>query len=249
MDTFGAKTDPAILLLHGAGNTKFSWHDTFCSELAAAGRFVLRYDLDGPDLDALVRQALGQLDGIGRAHVAGLSLGGMVAQKLAIAHPERVASLTLLATTPGGDGLPAPAEGLFDDEPPAPDWNDRAAVIDYLVEAERAYSPRFDEATTREIATRVADEGPLGPYLEGFSFGASWRERLPEITAPTLVIHGAQDPMFPLEHGQALAAEIRGATLLVLPETGHEYPPRRHWDTVIEALIQHTGGDADRGPR
>jgi len=241
MDTFGAKSDPAILLLHGAGNTQFSWHDAFCAQLAAAGRFVIRYDLEGPDLDALVRQALDQLDGIGRAHVVGLSLGGMVAQKLAIAHPERVASLTLIATTPGGDGLPDPDPRLFADEPPAPDWSDRAAVIEYLVEAERPYSPRFDEATTREVATRAADRGGrVGEHLDGFSFGGPWRERLGEIAAPTLIIHGAQDPMFPLPHAQALAREIERTTLLVLPETGHEYPPRRHWDTVIAAITDHT---------
>ncbi|MDA0179577.1 alpha/beta fold hydrolase [Solirubrobacter phytolaccae] len=237
MDTFGAPSDPAILLLHGAGNTLFSWHDELCARLAATGRHVIRYDLDGPDLDGLVRQALDLID---RAHVVGLSLGGMVAQKLALAHPERVASLTLIATTPGGDDLPAPADGLFDHEPPTPDWTDRAAVIQYVVEAERAYSPRFDEATQREIAVRVADRGTPPPSLEGFSFGPPWRDRLGEITVPTLVIHGAQDPMFPLEHGETLAREIPGATLLVLPETGHEYPPRRHWDTVVAALEQHT---------
>ncbi len=243
MDTFGAKTDPAILLMHGAGNTMLSWHEDFCSRLAAGGRYVIRYDLDGPDLDALVLQALAQLDGIDRAHVAGLSLGGMVAQRLTIEHPERVASLTLMATTPGGDGLPGPADGLFDNEPPAPDWSDRAAVVDYIVEAERPYSPRFDEAAMRALAERVADRGTLGlqAFLEsGFAFGEPWRARLGEIEAPTLVIHGAADPMFPPEHGQALAAEIPGATLLVLPETGHEYPPPRHWDTVVEAIVAHT---------
>lgn len=180
MDTFGAKTDPAILLMHGAGDTRHAWEDAFCAQLAAAGRRVARYDLaDGPDLDALVRQALDRLDELGPAHLVGLSLGGMAAQKLAIAHPDRVASLTLMSTTAGGER--------------PDDW-----------------------------------------------FGDPWRPHLGEITAPTLVIHGAEDTMFPLPHAHTLVQAIDGAQLLVLPETGHEHPPRRHWDTVVAAIVAHT---------
>lgn len=181
MDTFGATTDPTIVLMHGAGDTRLAWDDAFCERLADAGRRVVRYDLaDGPDLDALVRQALDRLDALGAAHLVGLSLGGMVAQRVAIEQPERVSTLTLIATTAGGDR--------------PDDW-----------------------------------------------FGAPWRPHLGEITAPTLVIHGADDDMFALPHAHTLAREIDGAALLVLPETGHEYPPRRHWDTVIDAIVAHTG--------
>jgi len=180
MDTFGAMSDPAILLMHGAGDTRHAWDDAFCERLAAGGRHVVRYDLaDGPDLDALVRQALERLDETGRAHLVGLSLGGMVAQRVAIEHPERVASLTLLSTTAGSDR--------------PDDW-----------------------------------------------FGAPWRPHLHTVTAPTLIIHGADDDMFGLSHAHTLAREIDGATLLVLDGTGHEHPPRRHWDTVIPAIIAHT---------
>jgi pimeloyl-ACP methyl ester carboxylesterase len=69
--------------------------------------------------------------------------------------------------------------------------------------------------------------------------GAEWRERLGEIRAPTLVIHGAEDPLFPLEHGRALANEIPGARLLALEQTGHELP-RRAWDVVVPAILEHT---------
>jgi pimeloyl-ACP methyl ester carboxylesterase len=242
MDTFGASTDPAILLIHGAGNSRFAWQDEFCARLAAGGRHVVRYDTAGASVDALAEDALRRIDG--RAHLVGLSLGGLVALALALDHPERVTSLTLLSTTPGGDDLPDSAEGLFDGLPELPDWTDRDAVIEFLVEAERPFSPRFDEATARAYAERTADDGArsVRTFLETpFDWGAPQRPRLNTVHAPTLVIHGAQDPVFPLAHGEALAREIPGATLLVLPETGHEYPPRRHWDTVVPAILQHTG--------
>ena len=246
MDTFGAETDPPILLIHGAGNTRFAWHDEFCERLT--GRFVIRYDATGDSVAAMTADALRVL-GDRRAHLVGLSLGGIVAQQLALDHPDRVLSLTLLATTPGGEDLPGPEAGLFDHEPEVPDWSDRDAVVTYLVEAERAYSPRFDEQAAREYAERVADDPTtVKTFIESpFEWGEPSRPRLHELRTPTLVIHGTDDPMFPLAHGETLAAEIDGATLLVLPETGHEYPPRRHWDTVIPALLQHT--DADRGLR
>ncbi|MBE2319746.1 alpha/beta hydrolase [Solirubrobacter sp. CPCC 204708] len=246
MDTFGAKTDPAILLIHGAGNNRFAWPDEFCTRLADGGRFVIRYDFAGASVDALAEDALRRFDD---AHVVGLSLGGLVGLRLALDHPERVHSLTLLSTTPGGDGLPDSADGLFDDLPEPPDWSDRAAVVEFLVESERPFSPRFDEPATRAYAERVADDpSSVRTFIEApFDWGEPMRARLGTLRTPTLVIHGAQDPVFPLEHGETLAREIPGAALLVLPETGHEYPPRRHWDTVVSAILRHT--NADRGLR
>jgi pimeloyl-ACP methyl ester carboxylesterase len=245
MDTFGTETDPTVLLIHGAGNNRFAWHDDFCARLT--GRFVIRFNCVGDSVDAMTKDALRHLDA--PAHVVGLSLGGIVAQQLALDHPDRVLSLTLLATTPGGEDLPGPVDGLFDSAPELPDWSDRDAVITFLVESERAYSPRFDEQAAREYATRVADDpASVRTFIESpFQWGEPSRPRLHEITARTLVIHGAQDPMFPLAHGETLAGGIPGATLLVLPDTGHEYPPRRHWDTVIPAILAHT--DAARGLR
>ena len=74
MDTYGVKTDPAILLIHGAGNTRYAWHEDFCKRLAGSGRFVIRHDFAGAGVDAWVQEALRVLDD--RAHVVGLSLGG-----------------------------------------------------------------------------------------------------------------------------------------------------------------------------
>lgn len=259
--TAGDAGDPAIVLLHGAGNTMLSWDEELCERLAAGGRFVVRYDLRGAGravtddpftLRDLVSDAIGVLDrlGVETAHFAGVSLGGGVAQLLALDHPHRVTALTLIASTPGGPGhsqpdLPGVTEELsafFANEPPAPDWEDRDAVVEYLVEAERPFSPAYDEAAARELLGRVVDysddlEASLMGAV-GFDAGEPWRHRLGEIAAPTLVIHGADDPLFPAEHGRALAREIPGAELLVLERMGHEYLPPHTWDTVVPRIVR-----------
>ena len=213
---------------------------TSASGSPGSGRFVIRHDFAGASVDAWVQEALRVLDD--RAHVVGLSLGGIVAMQLALDHPERVSSAHPDVHDARRRGLPDSVDGLFDDLPEPPDWSDRAAVIEFLVESERPFSPHFDEADAHAYALRVADDvTPVRTFVESpFDWGEPQRSRLGALDTPTLVVHGAADPVFPLEHGETLAQEIPGATLLVLPETGHEYPPRRHWDTVLAAIVQHT---------
>jgi pimeloyl-ACP methyl ester carboxylesterase len=257
-ETFGERGDPAILHIHGAGNTMLSWDDEWCARLARE-RFVIRYDLrdagasvtyepGAPPYDMAdeVDDAAGVLDafGVERAHVVGLSGGAALAQRLALDRPERVASLVLFASTPGipgeAGGLPAPSPDLFANEPSAPDWSDRAAVVEHLVELERPYSPRFDEAAMRALAERVVDHSRDVEAMLTNPFqvdtGPDWRDRLGSVRVPTLVVHGAQDPLFPLPHGEALA-EALGAELIVVDGMGHEYPPRREWDRLIPAIL------------
>jgi pimeloyl-ACP methyl ester carboxylesterase len=255
-ETFGNPTDPSILLIHGAGNSMPSWDERFCERLAAGGRFVTRYDLRDTGrsvsyepgappygLRDLVADAAGLASE--RTHVVGLSLGGTIGQLLALDHPDRVASLTLVASTPGIPGeeagdLPGPAATLS--APPEPDWSDRAAVIDYIVESERPCSPRFDEVAARELAARVADRTVnLAAVANVFMLdnGEPWRERLSRITAPTLVIHGTEDPVFPFDHARALVREIPGAELLPVEHMGHEYFPPDTWDLVVPAILRH----------
>jgi pimeloyl-ACP methyl ester carboxylesterase len=261
IDTFGDPGDPAILLAHGAGNCLLAWADGLCERLAAGGRHVIRYDMrdagrsvsypPGPPgyvFADLVEDAAGLIDALGveRAHVVGMSLGGMVAQLLALDHPDRVATLTLASTTPGGGDLPGVTPALmeaFANEPPAPDWTDRAAVVDYLVEAERPFSPYFDEVAARETAERVADHtANPASMANGLEDPEPWRHRLGEIRAPTLVVHGTEDPLFPYAHAVALADEIPGAELLPLQPMGHEYFPPATWDVVVPAILRHTAG-------
>jgi pimeloyl-ACP methyl ester carboxylesterase len=267
VETFGDAADPAILLIHGAGSSLLSWDEDLCSRLAGGWRFVIRYDLRDAGrsvtyepgstkygMDDLVEDAVGLLDALGveRAHVVGMSAGGGIGQLLALDHPERIATLTLASSTPGGPGppnpdLPDPAPELFANEPAEPDWSDRGAVVDYLVEAERPFAARsrpFDEAAMRELMGRVVDRSTNLEWGLANTFsqdaGEPWRERLGAIAVPTLVIHGAEDPLFPYGHARALAEEIPGAELLPLEATGHEYFPRHTWDLVVPAILRHT---------
>jgi pimeloyl-ACP methyl ester carboxylesterase len=264
---FGDPADPALLLLHGAGDSMLSWHEGLCERLAGGGRYVVRYD--GRDsgrsttyepgsppysLRDVVADTAALIDALdlGRVHFAGLSGGGTDGQLLALDYPERVATLTLLATTPGdptseSPDLPTPDDrvaGAF--SAPEPDWTDDDAIVDYLATLERPFagSGGFDEAAQRDLCRRVVERSAdiraqlTNPFAA--SVGEGWRGRLGEIEAPTLVIHGDDDPLFPLPHGEALAREIPDAELLVLEGVGHEYPPPRTWDTVVAAILRHT---------
>jgi pimeloyl-ACP methyl ester carboxylesterase len=270
LETFGDATDPAVLLIMGAAASMDRWEAPFCARLAAAGRYVIRYDHrdtggsttcppGAPDytFDDLLADALGLLDhlAIGRAHIVGFSMGGGLAQGIAVRHPERVGSLTLMCTSPAGDGgpdLPPMSDALravFDTGgEPEPDWADREAAIAYLLEAERPYAGArgLDEAAARAVVERAYDRSP-SPGSAGNHWGLSGtafpHTALAGIAVPALVVHGAADPLFPPAHGEALAAAIPGAELLVVAGMGHELP-RWAWDEVLPALVAVTGTPA-----
>ena len=266
IDTFGDPADPAVLLVMGGAASMDRWEPAFCERLAAAGRYVIRYDHrdtggsthwppgePGYTADDLLADMAGVLDhlGVERAHLVGLSMGGALAQHLAVEQPERVASLALLSTTLAGEGgpeLPPMTDELraafSGGGEPEPDWSDREAAIAFLLEAERPYAGGrgLDEEATREVIGRAYDRSPSPAsannhfMVDGRSFPAA---RLGEIDVPVLVVHGSDDPMFPPAHGEALAAAIPGAQLLVLDGVGHELP-RSAWDEVLPALIELT---------
>jgi pimeloyl-ACP methyl ester carboxylesterase len=267
---FGAPTDPGVLLIGGAASSMDWWEDGFCARLAAGGRRVVRYDLRDtgrsvaspagrPDYTGtdLLADAVGLIDvlGLAPAHLVGLSMGGGMAQNLALRHPEKVATITVMSTSPGGPGgpdrpdLPAPeprVAAAFAGPTPEPDWADRAATIDHIVGSLAAFAGGYgvDEPRARAIVGRMYDRTTDVAasqtnhwILDG---GGSIRERLGGITAPTLVIHGTDDPLFPIGHGEALAREIPGATLLPVPKVGHEFPPEPVWGVVVDAILRHT---------
>jgi pimeloyl-ACP methyl ester carboxylesterase len=262
VERFGDPADPAILLIHGAGNSMLSWDEELCGRLAAGGRLVIRYDLRDAGRSVihapgtarygyadLAADAAALLDvlGLERAHIVGMSLGGGIGQLLALDHPERVSALTLASSTPGGPGhlapdLPGPTQDLA--EPPEPDWSDLDAVVEYLVEAERPFAARsrpYDEDGMRRLVRRVVEHSTNIEWSltdsGSFDLGDPWRERLGSLSAPTLVVHGTEDPLFPYEHAEALAREIPGAELLPLEATGHEYFPPHTWDAVVPGLL------------
>lgn len=269
---FGAPADPAMLLIGGAASSMDWWDDEFCERLAAGGRRVVRYDLRDtgrstaspagrPDYTGrdLTNDAVALIDTLGLApvHLVGISMGGGIAQEIAVEQPGKVATLTMLSTSPAGPGgtdkpdLPPPTPRIaaaFANPAPEPDWADRAAAIDYMVAGLAPFAGGYgvDEPRMRALVGRIYDRttdiaaSQTNHWiLDGGDGGGLTREQLAGITAPTLVIHGMDDPLFPLPHGEALAREIPGATLLPLPGVGHEYPPAPSWHVVIPAILRH----------
>jgi pimeloyl-ACP methyl ester carboxylesterase len=268
VQTFGDRADPPILLIMGGASSMDWWEDGFCERLMAGSRFVVRYDHRDTgrsvnyepgaapySLRDLAEDALGLLDAFGLegAHLVGMSMGGWIGQLVALDHPDRVASLTLISTSPAAGpsdpDLPEMSQELqafFAEEATEPDCSDRDAVIDSIVEGERRFagSRPFDEAAIREIAARAFSRTTnLASSIAnhaGIDSGDRWRERLGEVSVPTLVIHGTEDPMYPYGNAIALAKEIPGARLLALERVGHEVPHRPLWDVVVPAILRHT---------
>ncbi|MCX6400796.1 MAG: alpha/beta hydrolase [Propionibacteriales bacterium] len=251
--TFGSLADPAVLLIHGACASQVWWETDLCERLAAAGRFVVRYDQrdtgrstafpvgrPGYAMSDLAADAVGLLDAldIESAHVVGRSMSGGVALFLGLDHPERTRSVTLVTTTNGE--LPMG----FLDVPPDPDPTDAAAVVEYLVAALRAYagaSPLFDEAAVRKLAAvdiaRTRDvAATLGNHY-AMDFDGPRNGGFADLRKPTVVVHGELDPIFPLAHGEALRDAIPGAELVVLPGAGHDVPAGV-WDLFIDAVMR-----------
>jgi pimeloyl-ACP methyl ester carboxylesterase len=271
VQTFGAPGEPAILLIGGAESSMDWWEDEFCERLAAGRRFVVRYDFrdtgqsisyepgaPGYTGSDLVADAVGVLDAleIDRAHVVGISMGGGIGQELALEHPSRVATLTLMSTSPvgprdpGKPPLPSMSDELaarFAEPAPEPDWSDRDAVIDHVVENLRLFagSLAVDDDERRALVARVVDrtrniESSLKNHWV-IDQGEPVAKPLRAVTAPTLVLHGTEDPLFPFGHAEALADQIPGARLLPLEGAGHELP-RPLWNHVAAAILDHTDG-------
>jgi pimeloyl-ACP methyl ester carboxylesterase len=268
-ESFGDPTDPPILLLMGTGASMLFWEEEFCRSLAGAGRFVVRYDhrdtgrstayppgqpgYTGADL---TRDAVAVLDGLGleAAHLVGISAGGGIAQEIALEHPDRALSLVLMSTSPvtGVDrALPPPTRdfGRFVASEKV-DWSDRESVVEYLVAYWRVLAGGvrpFDEDAYRNLVRREVDRARHFASLQNHGVmgqGEGTSRRLSEIAAPTLVIHGSADPMFPLEHGEALADEIPDARLVQLDGAGHGVY-REDWYTILPAVEAHTADAAD----
>jgi pimeloyl-ACP methyl ester carboxylesterase len=263
-EPFGDPADPPILLVMGIGGSMLWWEEGFCRMLVEGGRFVIRYDhrdtgrsvtyesgrpeYTGADL---VGDAVGVLDayGVPAAHVVGVSAGGAFAQLLALGFPDRILSLVLISTspaTPGERGLPSATERYARFLATAEvDWSDQESVIEYLVDYSRVLAGGerpFDEAAIRKLVRRDVARARNIAASENHGMvadGEVSRKPLSSIAVPTLVIHGTADPMFPAEHGQALAAEIPGARLLTLDGAGHGVE-RADWGTIVGAITGHT---------
>lgn len=263
--TFGDPAHPAVLLIMGAMASMLWWPEAFCRKLADAGRFVIRYDNRDTGLstkyapgeppytfDDMADDAIRVLDdhGVESAHVVGMSMGGMIAQLVALKHPSRVATLTVVSSSPMGvdtSHLPGTTDAYREHsaEGAKVDWADRDQVIGFVVSDARAIAGiahPFDEKRTRMFVEQDYDRsGGLLSATNHFMLqgGEDWEGRLHDMKAPLLVIHGTADPIFPVEHGAALAEAVAGARLVRIEGGGHELHPD-DWPEIVAAIATHS---------
>ena len=198
------------------------------------------YTLDDMAHDAA---ALLQALGIPSAHVVGASMGGMIAQALAIQHPERVLTLTSIMSTTGNPNLPQPEPDvlrLLMQTPPA----ERQGAIDHGLRVWRAlHGPgfEFDEVRIRELVELSYDRDPdpqgTARQLLAIVAAPSRKDGLGSLAIPTLVIHGDADPLVPIAAGYDTAEAVPGARMLVIEGMGHELPEGA-WPQVLDAIVE-----------
>jgi pimeloyl-ACP methyl ester carboxylesterase len=278
-ETFGEPGDPPVLLVMGLATQMIGWPDDFCRGLAQRGLYDVRFDnrdiglsthLDdagAPDvmsvlagdhssvpyaLSDLAADTVGLLDALGldSVHLVGASMGGMIAQLVALQHPDRVRSLTSIMSTTGDPSVGAPAEAALAVllAPPA---TDREGAVQRVVDTYRVIgSPgfEFDEPALRERAglsfDRAYDPAGVARQLASILTTADRTLDLGKIAVPTLVIHGADDALVDVSGGRATAAAIPDAELLVVEGMGHDLP-RPVWPQItdrIAALVARADG-------
>ena len=261
--SFGNPNDPPAVLVMGATASMLGWPDEFCEVLAAEGFRVVRFDhrdtgssntVPPGETDYTVEDmasdivAVMDAHGIETANLVGMSLGGLLSQIVALAHPGRVRSLTLIASEPlGWDGAPLPhiSSAFMEHFGTVADldWTDADAVTAFLVEIDRLSSGSgapFDAGWSADRARRVQARSESVASMFNHATVAvaqDWTGRFRNIGQPVLVIHGSEDPVLPLPNGQALRDGIEGADLLVLDGVGHELPERA-WQPIAYAVAR-----------
>ncbi|WP_328817934.1 alpha/beta fold hydrolase [Nonomuraea cypriaca] len=265
-ESFGSPEGRPLLLIMGLGAQLVQWDEDFCRLLVERGHHVVRFDNRDAGLsthfheagvptkgtpapyvlDDLADDVAGLLDVLGwpAAHVVGASMGGMVAQTLAIHHPGRVLTLTSIMSTPGPQVAPPAKEAaaVLMSRPAA----DREGVLaqaletwstigspGYDLDRERitmlaglAYDRCFDPAGTARQFAAIAASGDRTPLLA-------------KLNVPTLVLHGEADRLIPVAGGRATAAAIPGARLVTYPGMGHDLP-RALWPDIVAEITKHT---------
>lgn len=260
-ETFGDDRPETILLVNGLGSQMTRWPEAFCEKLVARGYRAIRFDnrdtgrstwLDGQTytLGDMANDAVAVLDaaGVQRAHIAGVSMGGMIVQRLAIDHPDRVFSMTSIMSAPGAQGtlMSTPeAAAVLNVAPPDPAADFEAFVAHAMKNARTIGSPGYPW-TDAELRARVEAE-----YRRAFNPAGVARQRaaimadgdrtpaLGRLAIPTVVLHGDCDPLVQPIGGEATAAAIPGAELRVIPGMGHDLPPGLH-DIFVDAICAAT---------
>jgi pimeloyl-ACP methyl ester carboxylesterase len=271
-ETIGDPDGEPLLLVMGLGMQLIHWDRELCELFAERGFHVIRFDnrdaglsskvaapvpnvlalMGGVPvrvpyrLDDMATDAFGLLDhlGIERAHLVGTSMGGMIAQTMAIRRPERVLSLASMLSTTGDRRVGTPKLRVWTVlMRRAPESRD--AYVEYFLRVFKmigspAYPP--DEARSRELAAASYDRChyPAGTarQLAAILASGSRRAALRELDLPTVVIHGEADPLVPLRAGLATARAIPGAELVRIPGMGHDMP-RELWPTYVDAIAKN----------
>jgi pimeloyl-ACP methyl ester carboxylesterase len=269
-EAFGPADWPVVLLIMGYAAQLTRWPVELCEALVMRGFQVVRFDnrdvglsskIDGggtPDLAAIAAghakpsytledmaaDAVGLLDALGvrQAHIVGASMGGMIAQLVAIEHPERTLSLTSIMSSTGNPDLPRARDEIMAALMTAPDPNDMDAIVErgvYL--AGLVGSPGYceGEAAVRARVLRDTTRNYHPPgmvrQLAAVMANGDRRPRLQAIAAPTVVLHGVDDALVPVEAGRDTAASIPGAELREVPGMGHDFP-RGLVETFADAI-------------
>ena len=259
-ETFGSPSDPTLLLVNGLGSQCVSYKSEWCEQFVAAGFHVIRFDNrdvglsshfgDAPldekgaaySLADMADDAVSVLDAaeVDKAHVMGLSMGGMIVQQLAIHHRDRLLTMTSVMSRTGEPDYGKPSREAWT-LLTTPGAADREGAIQRAVDGQRIWgSPAFvDEDRSRADAAAAYDRNtdPAGVVRQFMAVGAagSWADDLPGVTTPTLVMHGDKDTLIDISGGRRTAELIPGAKFVEIEGMGHDYPPEL-WDRWVEEI-------------
>lgn len=264
-ESFGDPADAPLLLIMGATASGHWWPDEFCRMLAGRGLFVIRYDHrdtgesvtyqagePGYSISDLADDAVSVLDayGVRKAHIAGMSLGGWLAQMIVLKRPERVRTLTLIASEPLASPDPAvpqidPAVLEYHSAASGIDWNDRESVVAFQTGLWRLLTGperTFDAEAAAAIAGGDFDraDNPVSMFNHAMIGGDSVEfdfltDKVGDIGIPALIVHGTHDRVLPYEHALRLAKLLPRAQLLTLEGAGHELN-RQDWPVIVDAI-------------
>ncbi|ARM90693.1 alpha/beta hydrolase family protein (plasmid) [Rhizobium sp. CIAT894] len=262
---FGDPAHPPLLLIMGVMSSMLWWPERFCEELAAQGRYVIRYDQrdtglstcyppgePGYSFSDLADDAIAVLDGYGieAAHLVGMSMGGFLAQEAALRYPRRVRTLTVISSSPlGVDGLPSSTKAYKEHSAAAEslDWSDLGAIADFLRRDSAMLAgtrhPHDAEAATALIARDMSRAASFVSATNHFMLLSEDGAATPHasgIDVPVLVIHGTSDPLFPIEHGEAFTRVAPTAQLHRIVGGGHEIHDR-DIDEMVRVIADRTG--------
>jgi pimeloyl-ACP methyl ester carboxylesterase len=255
-ESFGDDRPETVLLVNGLGSQMTRWPEAFCERLVAKGYRAIRFDNRDTGLSSWPAQAYTLADmgddavavldaaGVARAHIAGVSMGGMIVQRMAIDHPDRVLSMTSIMSAPGAQGtlMSTPeAQAVLYTPPPDPAADFEAFVAHGVKNALTIGSPSYPwpDGALRERVLREHRRAfnPAGVQRQMAAIRADG-DRTPalgKLTIPVVVLHGANDPLVQPVGGEATAAAIPGAELRMIPGMGHDLPPGLY-DIFLDAI-------------